>query len=88
VVVKGDKLMVAARNSGERRVRISALNLRDASGKSISFGNGLAGYALGQSTKTWVAPGNARGFVTNGPASISAQSDGGPIAATATVSGR
>lgn len=88
IVVKGDKLMVAARNNGERRLRISALNLRDASGKSISFGNGLAGYALGQSTKTWVAPASARGFVMNGSASISAQSDGGPIAATATVTGR
>lgn len=88
LAVKGDKLILAARNNGERRLRISALNVRDASGRSISFGNGLAGYALGQSTKSWTAPGGARGFVTSAPAAISAQSDGGPIAATAMVTGR
>jgi fimbrial chaperone protein len=88
VAVKGDKLIVAARNNGERRLRISSLNLRDASGRSFSFGNGLAGYALGQSTKTWIAPASARGFVSNGPAAISAQSDTGPITATAPVTGR
>jgi fimbrial chaperone protein len=86
--IKGDKLIVVARNTGDRRLRISSLNVRDASGRSISFGNGLAGYALGQSTKSWVAPGSARGFVTNGPAAISAQTDGGPITATASVTGR
>lgn len=88
LAVKGDKLILAARNNGERRLRISALNVRDASGRSISFGNGLAGYALGQSTKSWTASGGARGFVTSAPAAISAQSDGGPIAATAMVTGR
>ena len=88
LAIKGDKITLIARNNGERRLRISALNLRDANGKSISFGNGLAGYALGQSTKSWTAPGSARGFATNGSASISAQSDNGPIQAVASVTGR
>ena len=83
-VVKGDKVTLMARNNGDRRLRISALTLRDASGHSISFGNGLAGYALGQSTKSWTVPG--RGFAANGSASISAQSDGGPIQAAASIS--
>src|SRR5712671_4021347 len=74
LAVKGDKVTLAAHNTGDRRLRISALNLRDASGRSISFGPGLAGYALGQSTKTWTVA--SRGFATNGAASISAQSDG------------
>src|SRR5262249_12656315 len=52
VAVKGDKVTVMARNTGERRLRISALTLRDASGRAVSFGNGLAGYALGGSTKS------------------------------------
>ncbi len=88
LAIKGDKITLTARNNGERRLRISALSLRDANGRSISFGNGLAGYALGQSTKSWTAPGSARGFATNGSASISAQSDNGPIQAVASVTGR
>jgi len=83
VAVKGDKLTVTARNNGDRRLRISALSLRDASGRSISLGTGLAGYALGQSAKSWTVP--SRGFSTNGPASVSAQSDGGPIQAVASI---
>ena len=88
LAVKGDKVVLTAHNNGDRRLRISALNLRDSNGRSISFGNGLAGYALGQSTKSWTAPGSARGFATNGSASISAQSDNGPIQAVASVTGR
>jgi fimbrial chaperone protein len=86
--VKGDKLTLQARNNGDRRLRISVLNLRDANGRTITFGNGLAGYALGQSTKSWTAPANARGFALNGSASISAQSDTGPIQAVASAAGR
>ena len=79
----GDKITVIAQNGGERRLRVSALSIRDASGKTISFGSGLAGYALGQSTKRWTS--SARGFAANGSATISAQSDGGPIQAVASV---
>jgi hypothetical protein len=32
-----------ARNTGHRRLRISGLKLRDASGHTVSLGNGLAG---------------------------------------------
>ena len=86
--IKGDKLTLQARNTGDRRLRISALNLRDTNGRTISFGNGLAGYALGQSTKSWSAPASARGFAPNGSASISAQSDTGPIQALASGAAR
>jgi fimbrial chaperone protein len=88
LAVKGDKITLIARNNGDRRLRISALSLHDVNGRSISFGNGLAGYALGQSTKSWIAPGNARGFATNGSVSVSAQSDKGPIQVVASVTGR
>ena len=75
------KLTLSARNSGDRRPRISVLNAREATGRNISFGKGLAGYALGQSTKTWTSAKGARGFGPDGAASISAQSDNGPIEA-------
>ena len=83
VTASGNKVTVMANNSGDRRLRISALNLRDANGKNLSFGPGLAGYALGRSTVSWTAP--ARGFAANGSAAVSAQSDGGPIQAIASV---
>jgi fimbrial chaperone protein len=83
VATSGDKITLTARNSGDRRLRISALTLRDASGKSLSFGNGLAGYALGQSSVSWTIP--RRGFTPSGAASVVAQSDGGPIQAPASV---
>ena len=83
VATSGDKITLTARNSGDRRLRISALTLRDASGKSLSFGNGLAGYALGQSSVSWTIP--RRGFTPSGAASVVAQSDGGPIQASASI---
>jgi fimbrial chaperone protein len=88
LAVKANKIILTARNSGDRRLRISALSLHGANGRSISFGNGLAGYALGQSTKSWTAPGSARGFASGGAMSISAQSDIGPVQATAPFAGR
>ena len=83
VSVKGDKVTLAAHNTGDRRLRISALTVRDANGRSISLGTGLAGYALGQSTKSWTVP--ARGFAASGSATISAHSDGGPVQAVASI---
>jgi len=83
IATSGDKVTLTARNDGERRLRISALSLRDASGKSLSFGNGLAGYALGQSTMSWTVP--RRGFTANGSIAVTAQSDGGPIQAVASI---
>jgi fimbrial chaperone protein len=83
IATSGDKVTLTARNDGERRLRISALSLRDASGKSLSFGNGLAGYALGQSAVSWTVP--RRGFTANGSVAVTAQSDGGPIQAVASI---
>jgi fimbrial chaperone protein len=83
VAANGDKITLTAHNSGDRRLRISALSLRDAAGKSLSFGNGLAGYALGQSAVSWTVP--RHGFTPNGSISVTAQSDGGPIQAVASI---
>jgi fimbrial chaperone protein len=81
VAASGDKITLTARNSGDRRLRISALSLHDGSGKSLSFGNGLAGYALGQSAISWTIP--RHGFTPTGSISVKGQSDGGPIQAVA-----
>ena len=85
VAVSGNKVKVTAHNNGERRIRIAALNIRDAKGKTVSFGKGLVGYVLGKSSVDWTV--SASGFAAGGSASVSAQSDGGPVEATASIHG-
>ena len=80
--------MVVARNSGDERLRIASLRLRDAAGATVSFGNGLVGYALGRSSMNWVAPNHPRGFGAGGSVSITAETDKGPINAMALVGRR
>jgi len=80
-----ERLTVTANNSGESRLRIAALNISNAAGKTISFGNGLIGYVLGHSVINWTAPASAIQFVAGEPVSISAQSNAGPINARASV---
>lgn len=79
------RLVVSARNKGGTRLRISALSLRDAGGHKISFGGGLVGYALGQSTMRWAAPTGGRKFAAKGSVSISAQGNDSTINAVAPV---
>jgi fimbrial chaperone protein len=74
----GGKLSVVAKNSGDRHMRISALKLRDASGATVSFGNGLTGYVLGGSSMRWAAPPGSR-LTAGNPIVVSAQGDLGPI---------
>jgi fimbrial chaperone protein len=85
---EGDKLIVIASNGGDERLRIASLRLRDASGTTVSFGNGLVGYALGRSSMSWTAPNHPRGFGANGSVSITAETDKGPINAMALLRGR
>ena len=75
----GPRLVVTAQNSGQRRLRISALTLRDDAGRTISFGGGLVGYVLSHSAMSWIAPGQAHGFGAKGSIVVSAQGDTGPI---------
>jgi fimbrial chaperone protein len=79
------RVYVTATNSGDRHVRISALKIKDASGATISFGDGLTGYVLGRSSMRWVAPGQAHRLGAGSSVVISAQSDYGPISATSPV---
>jgi len=80
-VAKG-KVSVTARNDGPRRLRIASLQLRDAKGATVKFGDGLVGYVLGKSSMRWTAPLGSHGLV-GGQLSVSAQSDMGPVNAVA-----
>lgn len=77
------RLALILRNEGDRHIRISALKLKDKSGRSVSFGGGLVGYALARSTVEWVSP-PVRAF-GGGDAEVSAQSDIGAINASVPV---
>jgi fimbrial chaperone protein len=76
---------LSATNSGDMHLRISGLKVQDGNKPVVSFGEGLAGYVLGHSTKTWVTPRSGGGL--SGPASLSiiAQTNYGPIRASPTL---
>ena len=77
------KLVVTASNTGDERLRIASLRLKDLSGAIVSFGNGLVGYVLGRSSMSWIAPSYPRGFANGGSVSITAETDKGPTHAVA-----
>ena len=79
------KLALTARNTGERRLRISALEIRDSSSRTIAATRGLVGYVLGGSTMRWMLPAGQRDLAQGGRVSIIAQGDTGPIHASAPV---
>ena len=83
--VKNGKLLLKARNEGGRRVRISALNVTNQSGASLSYGKNFIGYVFGRSTEQWTAAAPKKGFAPGGTITILAQSDNGPITATAKI---
>jgi fimbrial chaperone protein len=85
VSVQGENLIVAARNNGDRRLRISSLRVRNSNGEVVTFGNGLVGYVLGRSAMNWTASGGGRSFAGGGTVSISAESDFEPIQAVASL---
>ena len=85
---EGDKPVIVASNSGDERLRVASLRLRDASGTIVSFGNGLVGYVLGRSSMKWLVPSLPRGFGANGSVLVTAETDKGAIKATAQLRGR
>lgn len=83
---RGEGLTITATNSGDERLRIAGLNLRDSAGRSMSLGSGLIGYVLGRSTMSWQLPRVPRGFGDSGTLSVSAQTDKLPVNAVARMS--
>ena len=78
---RSNKPVIVVSNSGDRRIRLAKLKFTDGKGAIANFGDGLAGYVLGRSSKSFDVPANAKGFGAGGVVSMSAQSDIGPIEA-------
>jgi fimbrial chaperone protein len=68
-----------ASNAGDRRIRLAKLKITDGKGDIANFGDGLAGYVLGHSAKIFAVPPNVKGFGAGGVATVSAQTDLGPL---------
>ena len=82
---RGSRVVIVARNLGNRHLRLAMLKLRDSKGTLVSFGNGLTGYVLARSTMQWTALGRTSGFGPGSSVAITAQSDLGPVNASASV---
>jgi len=83
--LEGGRLLITVTNSGDERMRIASLKLRDGAGTTASFGNGLVGYVLGRSSMTFIIPSLPPGFGADGDISIAAASNYGPVHATAAL---
>jgi fimbrial chaperone protein len=82
----GEQHLVAV-NHGDRRLRLAKVVLRDRSGTTVSFGNGLTGYVLAKSSMSWPFPaGSSLG--TRGVIELSALTDLGPMNASIAPPGR
>jgi fimbrial chaperone protein len=76
---RANKPVIVASNAGDRRIRLAKLKITDGKGGVANFGDGLAGYVLGHSAKVFVVPPTAKGFGAGGVATVSAQTDTGPL---------
>jgi fimbrial chaperone protein len=81
--LRGRSLVLTAQNSGDRRLRISALTV-SWNGQLLARNDGLLGYVLGHSTMRWTLP-LRRAGAYRGPIDIIATSDSGPVRARATI---
>jgi fimbrial chaperone protein len=82
--IAGGQLRIVAENGGGRRIRLADLKVVKG-GKSVSVGQGLAGYVLGESSHVWLVKGGAKLAGPGSTIKIIAKSDNGPIEATAKV---
>jgi fimbrial chaperone protein len=79
---RNGRLVLRATNSGDRRVRFSAVSVKLANGTTVSFGTGLLGYALAGSTMEWLSPQRVTAGI-GGDAMVNATTDQGTINAKA-----
>lgn len=76
--VRRGQFVLTATNNGNKRVRLSTLNIVAPGDVAIVRQDGLVGYVLGRSTMSWTFP-VASGRIQSEFASITANSDSGPI---------
>lgn len=81
----GKSLTIGAANSGDRRVRLAAVTVRDGAGKVVAANRGLLGYSLGHSAMQWVLP-SQRGSKSGAHFTISGLTEAGPFNATLPMS--
>ncbi len=86
VTPKGNAYQVTVSNKGSKRLRIANLKLLSSNGQAIALQQGLVGYVLGKSGASWLIPATG-GKRASGTLKISADSEGGPVNATARVTG-
>ena len=77
--VSGGRMVLTATNTGGLHSKISSLRV-NGNGGTVSFGNGLLGYALSRSSMTWQRP-TPKGFA-GGPLRLTAEVDGSPFDAS------
>ncbi len=76
------KLMLMAKNAGERRAKLSNIKLTTREGELVMQRQGLAGYVLAGSTALWEHPARER-LAPGTKLTITAQDENGPIEASA-----
>jgi fimbrial chaperone protein len=74
-----NKPTITVSNAGDRRIRLAKLKFTDGRGLIANFGDGLAGYVLGRSSRNFDVPASARGFGVGGVVSMSALTETGPV---------
>ena len=81
---KGRAVSLTATNEGDRRIRLSAVNVGSGA-KTVSFGPGLVGYALGHSTMSWSVAASGQALQPGAKIAINGQTEEGPFDAQAVV---
>ncbi|NWJ27745.1 molecular chaperone [Rhizobium sp. RM] len=85
VTPKANGYQVTVSNKGLKRLRIANLKLLGGNGQAVAQQQGLVGYVLGKSGASWLIP--AVGKRAGGTLKVSADSEGGPVNATARLNG-
>lgn len=78
-------LTLIATNAGDTRLRMANVKLSEGSKRTISFGSGLLGYVLGNSTMSWTLSAGRAAPALGAKFAISGQTQEGPIRAQAVV---
>lgn len=78
-VQRNGRTLVTATNAGAKRVRISELTVASPTGGSATFGKGLIGYVLPNSTITWQARSSLPSLPASSPLTVIATTEHGKI---------
>ena len=82
---RGGRLSLVARNAGDRRLRISRVEVKGAQG-AVKLGGGLLGYALGRSEMSWSFPAKGAPFHPGQKVALHVETDMGPLDVTTDAS--